>query len=98
MRRHATCVAWTAFGVLAGCSLSAYAQDAQPAPDLAPVAAGVLGLPLWVVQLFQFGVLPGVLGLLGWIAGRGNITIRVSLSDEDRKLLAARLAPPPKGR
>lgn len=73
------CITWTLLGAMAGCA--AYAQDGG---DSVITGGGDFGL---LVELLKAGGLPAVLGITGWLFGKGGLPVTIQLSEPDRKLL-----------
>ncbi len=67
------CAVWAVCGVLTGCA--AYAQDAP-----IPASMGA-GSELWMLELVKAGGLPAVLGITGWMFGRGGLPVTIQLGD-----------------
>lgn len=84
------CAAGASVGLVLGLATVAHAQGAT---DLVSQASAATSDPstMLLLQFLQAGGLPAALALLGWLLGRGGIPLHVRLSDDDRKLLGAKL-------
>ena len=77
------CVAGGVAGVVLGVAGVAYAQD--PAHTAAAVATSAdMGI---VLELLRTGGLPAVLGVLGWLFGRGGVPVKLTFEADDRKAI-----------
>jgi hypothetical protein len=77
------CVAGGVAGVVLGVAGVAYAQDPAQAVTSAASAAD-MGIML---ELLRTGGLPAVLGVLGWLFGRGGVPVKLTFETEDRKAI-----------
>ena len=84
------CMGGAVMGLVLGLATVAHAQGAV---DLVPSVTPPQTDPstALMLALLQAGGLPAALALLGWLLGRGGIPLHVRLSDDDRKLLGAKL-------
>ena len=80
--RGGPCTAGAVAGVVLGVAGVAYAQD--PTPVAAAVASSDMGI---VLELLRTGGLPAVLGVLGWLFGRGGVPVKLTFEADDRKAI-----------
>jgi hypothetical protein len=76
------CATGAVVGVVLGIAGVAYAQE--PAQTAATVAASASDVGL-MLELLRSGGLPAVLGVLGWLFGRGGLPVKLTLDTDDRK-------------
>lgn len=89
--RHWRCGGGALAGLLAGCSV-AYAQD-PGVVDLLSAASSDPTLGQLAMALITGGGWPGALAFLGWLIGRGNFRLPLTIEIVHRHVDEA---PPPK--
>lgn len=80
--RGGPCTLGAVAGVVLGVAGVAYAQD--PTPVAAAVTSSDMGI---VLELLRTGGLPAVLGVLGWLFGRGGVPVKLTFEADDRKAI-----------
>lgn len=74
------CSIWMLLGILTGCA--AYAQD-----ETAHIMHGSSAEMGLLIEMVKAGGLPAVLGVIGWLFGRGGLPVTIQLTDNDRNLI-----------